>query len=71
MSKESCCGNCQWWKMYDVGDDEGNAMPSKYGQCRRYPPEVTKEDKLGVFPKTEKDWWCGEHDTKLKLESEV
>jgi hypothetical protein len=54
------CGNCVFW----ANDEEEESI----GECRRYPPQViTLADEDGtmtpvsVFPASEVDQWCGEH----------
>ena len=54
------CGNCVFW---DKDEDE-----ESIGECRRNPPQViTLADEDGimapvsVFPASEADHWCGEH----------
>jgi hypothetical protein len=54
------CGNCVFW---DKEEDEDSI-----GECRRYPPQViTLADEDGtmtpvsIFPASEADHWCGEH----------
>lgn len=54
------CGNCVFW---DQDEDE-----ESIGECRRNPPQViTLADEDGtmtpvsVFPASEADHWCGEH----------
>jgi hypothetical protein len=54
------CGNCVFW---DKDEDE-----ESIGECRRNPPQViTLADEDGimtpvsVFPASEADQWCGEH----------
>lgn len=54
------CGNCVFWDK----DEEEESI----GECRRNPPQViTLADEDGimtpvsVFPASEADQWCGEH----------
>jgi len=54
------CGNCVFWDK----DEEEESI----GECRRNPPQViTLADEDGtmtpvsVFPASEVDQWCGEH----------
>jgi len=54
------CGNCVFWDQ----DEEEESI----GECRRNPPQViTLADENGtmtpvsVFPASEADHWCGEH----------
>jgi hypothetical protein len=54
------CGNCVFW---DKDEDE-----ESIGECRRNPPQViTLVDEDGtmtpvsIFPTSEADHWCGEH----------
>jgi hypothetical protein len=54
------CGNCVFW---DKDEDE-----ESIGECRRNPPQViTLADEDGtmtpvsIFPASEADHWCGEH----------
>jgi hypothetical protein len=56
----SFCGNCVFWA--------NNEEEESIGECRRYPPQViTLADEDGtmtpvsVFPASESDEWCGEH----------
>jgi len=54
------CGNCVFWEKEE--DEES------IGECRRNPPQViTLADEDGtmtpvsIFPASEADHWCGEH----------
>jgi hypothetical protein len=54
------CGNCVFWDK----DEEEDSI----GECRRNPPQViTLADEDGtmtpvsIFPTSEADHWCGEH----------
>ena len=56
--KSKSCKTCIYWLKLD--DREGNAAQ---GRCRRRPPVVfEKPTRMGVWPKTTADDWCGEHD---------
>lgn len=57
---DSCCGNCVFW--------EKDEAEESLGECHRNVPQVvTLPDEDGrlipvaVFPATDADQWCGEH----------
>ena len=56
------CGNCVFW---DKDEEEDN---DSIGECRRNPPQtIALADENGIltpvslFPASEADQWCGEH----------
>ena len=69
------CQSCRWWKRFKK--DLHSRTPQTSGQCRKSVPVVITvlngafegmydayESKETVWPKTNQDDWCGEHNEK-------
>ena len=65
MEMSESCFTCRYWLKID--SEIGNEEPDAYwGQCRRYPPMLTKEmNDYGIninqHPITDGVEWCGEY----------
>lgn len=55
----SNCENCRFWVPINEQDAEGT------GECRRHAPRPSADySRCGIWPSTEQDSWCGEHEPK-------
>ncbi len=54
--KAPTCETCRFWDTSTSLDSNDDASP-----CRRRSPRFNKWTGLGIWPFTEADDWCGEH----------
>ena len=69
MNQKVTCGECRFWikipwfERTDIDDDSPfspMALPEGTGTCHRHAPLWVPDASSGVWPKTNKDDFCGE-----------
>lgn len=65
------CRNCKFWQAIKDGNQNGRPM----GECRRYPPNAQMAMSahgpvnVSTLPQTQPDFWCGEYQVQLTVET--